>query len=113
MTVGLRMWVEAEISVAGIREDNGLRVGPCLWMAELGQAGLQGGEALGDGGGDWGGGGSGGSGGSRGGQAPALSVCLAVGKDGVLSLSRSLHPQEPRNPLEQNQVHLRGTKTDK
>lgn len=84
-------------------------------MVELSQAGLQGVEALGEDGGHWRGDGVGGCGGSRRGQGLALRVCLAVGKSRLRSLSWTLHSQEPRNPLQQNQVHLthKDTNTDK
>lgn len=115
MTVGLWMLIGTGISVAGIRQDNSLRVGPVgLWVVELSQAGLQGVEALGEDGRHWRGDGGGGSGGGRRGQCLALRVCLAVGKARLRSISWTLHPQEPRNPLQQNQVHLthKDTNTD-
>lgn len=76
-------------------------------MVELGEAGLQGAEALREDGGHWGRDGGGGSGGGgRRGQGLALRVCLAVGESWAHSLTWTLHPKKPRNPLQQNQVHL-------
>lgn len=75
-------------------------------MVELSQAGLQGVEALGEDGGHQGGDGGSGSGGGRRGQRLALTVRLAVGKSRFCPLTWTLHPQEPRDPLQQNQVHL-------
>lgn len=100
------MWVG--ISEAGIREHNSLGTWP-VWqrvgqrVVKLSQAGLQGVEALGEdrrqrcvdgGGGCCGGGGRG--------QGFALAVGLAVGKGRFCSLSWTLHPQEPGDPLQQN-----------
>ena len=105
MAIGLWMWVGARIS--DIREDTSMRAGPVgswvgHWVVELSQAGLKGVEALGDDRGHWCGVGGGGSGGSRRGQVLALTVGMEVGKRRLRSLSRTLHPQEPRNPLQQN-----------
>lgn len=80
-------------------------------MVELSQAGLQGVEPLGVDGGCWRWDGGGGMGGGRRGHGLALRVYLAAGKRRLRSLSWTLHPQEPRNPLQQNQVHLKHTKT--
>lgn len=75
-------------------------------MVELRQAGLQGVEALGHDGRHRGGYGAGGSCGGRGGEGLALRVHLAVEKSRVPSLTWALHPQKPRNPLQQNEAHL-------
>lgn len=53
------------------------------------------------------------AGGARRRQLPAVGVCQAVRKIRVIHLSRTLHPQEPRNPLQQNQMHLKQKKIKK
>ncbi len=94
--------------MGGIREDKSLSIGSVgQLMVELCQASLQGVEALGeDGGHRRGDGGVGSGGGGRRGQGLALRVSLAAGKSQLCSLSWTLHPQKPRDPLQQNQVHL-------
>lgn len=42
------------------------------------------------------------AGGARRRQVPGVGVCQAIRKTRVVRLSRTLHPQEPRNPLQQN-----------
>lgn len=107
MTIRLWVLIGAGVSLVGIREDKSLCVGPVgQLVVELCQAGLQGVEALREDGGHWRGDGGGGGGGGRGGQSLALRVCLAVGQSQLLSFSWTFHPQEPRNPLQQDQVHL-------
>lgn len=117
MTVQLGVWVAAGISVTGIRNKDGLRVGPVgSWVrqsvAELSKVGLQGVEAGGEDGRQWGsdgvgGCGSGGGGGRRG-KGLGVRVGLVVGKMRIACLTWMLHSQEPRNPLQQNQVDLTG-----
>lgn len=107
MAVRLQVWVEVGVSVG-----KGIGVGVWAerkWVTELSQAGLQGVEALWEDGRCWcGDGGGGGGSGGRGGQGLAARVCLAVGESWLRPLAWTLHTQKPRDPLQQNQVHLVG-----
>lgn len=105
MAVGLQVWIGVGVSVGkGIS----VRVwAERKWVAELSQAGLQGVEALREDGWCWcGDGGSCGGSGGRGGQGLAAGVRLAVGESWLRPLAWTLHTQKPRDPLQQNQVHL-------
>lgn len=119
MSIRLGVWIGAGISVvvAGVREDNSLAAGPvrqwvCQRVAELGKAGLQGVKALREDRRHWGvDSGGGGGGGGRRGQGFTLRICLAVEESWLRPLTWALHTQEPRDPLQQNQVHLTDKET--